>query len=327
MPQTDGTATQVCIVLLLALLGSGLLLAAGTAVAQEERPPSEGANFTVAPVDNDDRPPGIDGAEYFLSSVGADAWGDSDGLQRIDFYMIRTGAADFSACNPDDIAALGIDRGGNLSGAKYDEDLVEHMKNYDIDEERVTIEIYDEEDLGGESTYLNAADQTIAKSYGCVSNPDDAGWYQFVGYVNGTNYDGEYDEVTLYSHYFWICDCANESEARERLGPPPHEDDGDGGDGDSTPTPTPTETDGGGDSTQTATPTPTPTAGGSAETQTPTETPDDTGGDATSTPTPTAGGPAGGDDATPTPGDGAGFGAAVALASLAAAVLLGRRRR
>ena len=300
------------------------------------------ANFTVYPETTEDRSPSSTASTYVMSSAGADAFDSERGLKYVDFYWIESDQASFSGCSPENARTFGIDRGNNNSGTQTDVDLLEHMKNYEVGDDRITLELFDEDDFGGEPINLNAPDATIAVLADCIENTGDPGWYQFQGFVNGTTYDDGYEEVYLDSHYFWIGDFESEAEARDELGPPPSEDgasderdDADGSTDDGTPeseaTPTPTRTadspDEGGDSggspatddapspTGTATPTPTDAATDGASER-------DADGGAASV---TSGSTEQDSQSTPTPGDGAGFGSTVAVASLLAAALLARR--
>lgn len=320
--ETNNEFFVVTLAVVLAVVGCGFV---GVAAADHGSP----ANFTVYPETNEDRNPSTTDGTYVMSSAGADAFESERGLKYIDYYWIESDQASFAACDPDNARVVGIDRGNNNTGTQVDVDLLEHMKNYNVGDNRINLELYEEGDFGGDPINLNAPDATIAVLAGCVENTGDPGWYQFQGYVNGTTYDDDYEEVYLTSHYFWIGDYENEQAAREELGAPPSED---GSDGDSTPTPT-----------ATSTPTPeTPTDGGSEEETTATST-------AASTPTPTdtdetsAGDDSDGEDgsddsdgesgtndgsdanATPTPGAGPGFGTVVAILALLSATLLGRR--
>jgi len=331
---------------------------------QENRPPTDGADFVVRP--DDPRPD--TGTAYTMLSRGVEPWGGSEGLREIDNYKITTQDTRFQDCSPDDARAFGIDRDNDAQGTETDEPLLRHLKDYSVDGRIIAVEIYEEEDLGGDPTFLNDTDETVAQLANCVVTPSEPGWYQFKGYVNGTNYAGEYQEVLLYSEYFYICDCDSEAEAEEQLGPKPYsESDTDSGsaDGGSTATPTATDTatpEGDDPSTATATETATATTTATA-TATPTDTatatatetataePDtddgaaaDTGSDGgtTATATGTAATADGDDDeqqlqsqrnrqdggaATPTIAEGPGFGAAAALVGLLAVALLALRRR
>lgn len=293
------------------------------------------ANFTVYPQENADRHPDTTEATYVMSSAGADAFETDTGLEIVDYYWLQSQQADFSSCAPDDARVFGIDRGNNNTGTQVDESLLQHMKTYNVGQNRITLDLYGPDDFGGDTINLYTPDATVAVLGDCVKNTGEPGWYQFTGFVNGTTYEGNYEEVKLTSHYFWIGDFENEEEARAELGPPPSTDDGSA----STPTPTPTATatetaDSGDDSTSESTPTAT-------QTPTATATPDsgdgDDGGssDAAETETPgsndtddeQAGGNDGSDaNTTPTPGDGPGFGAVAALVGLLAAGLLAVRR-
>lgn len=300
------------------------------------------ANFTVYPQENADRHPDATEATYVMSSAGADAFEAEKGLEIVDYYWLESEQADFSSCDPDNARVFGIDRGNNNTGTQVDESLLQHMKTYNVGERRITLDLYGPDDFGGDTINLYTPDATVAVLGDCVENTGEAGWYQFTGFVNGTTYAGNYEEVRLTSHYFWIGDFENESEAREELGPPPSEDTNDGGDGtsESTPTPTPTATatatPDGGDDTPESTPTATATA---TATDAPDDGGDSDGGDSDSsadaTETPVDGSDdedAGGNDGsgqgtTPTPGDGPGFGAIAALVGLLAAGLLAGRRQ
>ncbi|QLD84951.1 PGF-CTERM sorting domain-containing protein [Natronomonas halophila] len=295
------------------------------------------ANFTVYPQENADRSPSATQATYVMSSAGADAFEADRGLEIVDYYWLESEQADFSACAPDDARVFGIDRGNNNTGTQVDESLLQHMKTYNVNERRITLDLYGPDDFGGDTINLYAPDATVAVLGDCVENTGEAGWYQFSGFVNGTTYAGNYEEVHLTSHYFWVGDFENEEEARAELGPPPSAE-GDSSTSESTPTPTPTAT---ATETRESTPTATPTttatstptvtatsaaggndgSGGSSETET-TEAP---GGDSNEQ---NGGGNTGQSvaDMTPTPGEGPGFGGIAALVGLLTAGLLVARR-
>lgn len=301
------------------------------------------ANFTVYPQENGDRSPEATAGTYVMSSAGADAFEADRGLEAVDYYWLESDQADFSACDPDNARVFGIDRGNNNTGTQVDDGLLEHMKSHSVQRHRITLDLFTEEDLGGDSIHLYAPDATIAVLGDCVENTGEPGWYQFTGFVNGTTFAGNYEEVRLTSHYFWIGDFEDEEAAREELGPPPSEADEGGDRPASTPTPTPTPT-------PTATATVTPEEGGadaSASTPTATSTASGTsdgsggdGGDGDGS----SGDDAGttGDDsgehvpagdgssglvATPTPGSGPGFGPVAALIALLGSGLLAGRLR
>lgn len=317
--------------------GSGLIQGDPPEPTTKDYPPSEGANFTVVP---DDHSPGANTA-YLMLSKGAEPYGDSKGLRKIDNYKITTQETQFKDCTPSDAKAFGIDRGNDDPGTRTDTALLSHMESYSVSGRTITVDIYEKDDLGGSPTHLNRTDETVAKLANCVVAPEQKGWYQFIGYVNGTSYEGEFLEVTLYSKYFYICDCENREQAKQTLGPPPHSGSGSGGDTPtSTPAGTPTPT-----ATATATPESTATPGQSSNTATPAPNPDRDGGSGT-TATATAGSTGGdgsspgtatatsnrrggsvdaGTPTTPTLAEGPGFGALAALLGLLLVGLLARR--
>lgn len=113
-------------------------------------------------------------------------------------------------------------------------------------EHSIFVDSYGEGSLGGEPVSFNAEDQVVAAQNECYEMPGEPGWYQINARINGTGYNDEYidsaDQGEIFSHYFYICECGSEEEAREQLGPPPSE-----------PTPTPTAS-----PTPPSEPTPTP---------------------------------------------------------------------
>ena len=235
-------------------------------------------------------------------------------------------------------------------------------------EHSIFVDSYGEGSLGGEPVSFNAEDQVVAAQNECYEMPGEPGWYQINARINGTGYDGSYvdtadQDAGIFSHYFYICECGSEEEAREQLGPPPSEEDD--GTSESTPTATAEQTataepdDGGSEQTataeQTATVTAEPDEEGSEQTAivertaTATAEPDDDGATeqtatatagqtatAEQTATATAGSNTGGGQAqpsgqqsgpgTPTIGAGPGFGLVAALGGLVAVALLALRR-
>ena len=198
------------------------------------------------------------------------------------------------------------------------------MKSFSASEDVFESRFYDEDELG-ESVHLNSEDRVFSVIE-CPQNPPEAGWHRIdAASVTGRTAGGEVVTYEDPSHWFWICDCRNEAEARDRLGRPPSEP---AETPISTPTATERSTADGEPSTMTATGTrrSTETGVASRETATPTATVDGpTTPRATGTPTPT---PADWDDytyRTPTVGSGGGFPPVAAIGALLVATALGRR--
>jgi PGF-CTERM protein len=176
-----------------------------------------------------------------------------------------------SGCGPANAKVFGVDRGGDDAGTAVDESLFTSIKSVDITDNRLEATFYGEDDFVGDTLRLDEGDQFVAQVTDCIDTPDQPGWYRLRSTVDGS--DAEFSAV---SDYFWVCDCADEAEARRQLGPPPSE----ASPTTATPvpaTPEPTTT----PSTATG---PTPTA---APTTTPTAAPDMTVGSATTDTTPT----------------------------------------
>jgi len=216
---------------------------------------------------------------------------------------------------------------------------IETERNYTSGEYNITwYQFYregEEPGFGIDSARRLFSDERIVAIWReCFTQPEKPGWYRWYGYINGSidgssedrDYDWRTDEwwgddpedaAAVYSHWYYVCECENRSEAERTLGLPPqyHPDrnasvrapnyiqNGEPqrdlnltlyapGDEDRLPGPDPPST-----------PTPTPTL-----TPTPTETP---------TPTPTP---------PPTSGNSPGFGSAVAAVGLVVMALLGRYR-
>jgi len=344
MSATRGVAVAVAAVLAVSLL-TGVTAFGAVGVATASHGP-DAANFTVVPMS--DRTPGAENVRYGQRVV-AQAGTDLETLERTR-AVFEEGS--FSKCGPSSGETFGIDRGATKSGYGIDEDLTDNVKSFTAGADVFKVEYYGEDGFGA-STHLNDGDEFISVAK-CIDNPDDPGWYRITGSTTGVTERGERVTFSSESHYFWICNCRDEAEARQQLGPPPSEPQ-------RTPTATVTATpsgDGGGD-----------TAGGSGSsgqaddgseggagdaeqtsperaTATPTATTTVAGGTATATARPAPDGSGGGDGTgsadgattptaawdyhgrgTPTAAEGPGFGLAPALVGILAAVFLVGRRR
>jgi PGF-CTERM protein len=323
-----------------AIAGIALLLVVGAIGISVSPTASAGhgsdANYTIQPVEAPaDRMPGASGASYKQFAVA------NDSIEKIDLFVVTWQAGGLDGCGASNTEEFGIDRGGDNPGTGTDEGLLQYVKNQQRSGNKVIAEFYDDDDLGGETTYINESDEIVTYQTNCFGNPDEPGWYQITAMVNGTGWDGEYKEVAVSSHYFWICDCESESEARDKLGPPPSEEDGTP-DEDSRPTQTDA---GGGSMTATqadtadgeSTPTATASDGGDGtETRTATDEADSTPRETPTADERTTGEQTSGDEddsqtdsdnSTPTSGGGPGFtGIGAVLALLSTALLIHRQR-
>lgn len=290
-------------------------------------------NYTVVPQSAADHQPGSDGASYVHSVVMTEKTAENHvGIENVDYVVFRWAEGGFTDCGTtteQNTRTFGVDRGNDEGGTTVDEQFGTSTERFTEDRIVLRVDSSSNTTIGGQgSQSFDLGDQLILAQNGCYTTPSAEGWYQVHVTINGTAYsEGQSAAIETRSHYVWICDCANESEARATLGPPPSE---------ATPTPTPTATPSPSPTpspTPTASPTPTPTPP-----PTPTETPTDAP-TATPSPSPTdAPGGQEGDDGTETASptrsptdtpmgtEQPGFGAVTALTGLlVAALLVGRR--
>jgi PGF-CTERM protein len=251
---------------------------------------TENGNYTVnLPFASDHYPRGENGYNASINHYAAftpelfEKNGAPKGIEQLQFIIISNQDIDFSECTTENTAAFGIDRDSDDPGTNTDVSLLSYREDTKFKEHSIVIDFYegdeiaasDRQDKGGpgenpeeegqgrEDGDRNAEvypdDEIVAhqgyKSSGgaCYGMPEEPGWYQIDAFGNGTAFNGNEISINPPSHYFYICKCDSEAEAREKLGPPPSER------SDPT-TPTPTETP---TATATATATPTPVDAGS----------------------------------------------------------------
>lgn len=303
MVTTNTKQTLITSVLALTIVAAAALAAGvgGVAARSTAASPHDngvGANYTVVLPNEEDHYPGEQGGKASIQhlSTGKEVFENNGakGLKTLEYIVISSPSIDFSSCTTENTRAFGVDRENDDGGTTTDESLLKHRENSKFMENKIVVDFFDGESIAGESTYLNKSDQIVAVQADCYVMPQEPGWYQINARINGTAYNGKHiDEQGITSHYFYICDCSNEQEAREKLGPPPSEESsGDSGSSSTatataTPTPTPTAADDGGDAESTATAT--PADSGSEESETATATSAEDGskdGDATPTASP-----------------------------------------
>jgi hypothetical protein len=275
-------ATVVCSVVTVGALGTpgAAASASGTSLPHG----ASNGNYTVdLPFDTDHYPASKNPGGPHNASInhlaattqelfdGADS---PDGLEKLEWVVIGNPDVDFSQCSTSNTAAFGVDRDNDDPGTFTDINLLDYLEKSDFRENSIVLNFYDgdefaaptQDDEGGKEAgredgdknpELYPEDEIVAhqgyrSSAGpCYRMPDEPGWYQIDGKANGTNWQGQFAEVELTSHYFYVCECDSEREAYETLGPPPGQDDpyDDDSSSSSTPTPTPAPT-----ATATATP-------------------------------------------------------------------------
>jgi hypothetical protein len=340
------TVAITTFVILSTFIGAvALPMAVGTADASHEPK----ANYTFAPKDHS---PGLDdgAAEHYAVGIEKD-------MTALHTIVVSSKEFDFSDCSAAKTTAFGIDRGNDDPNTQTDESLLNKYSSISFQSNKIIVKFNKEEGLGSSTVGLKTNDQIVAAGENCYDNPDKKGWYQVNGMLNGsTNDDSKTDyEISVKTHYIYVCDCENRQEAVNKLGPPPSES-GDGGSGGSTststPTASPTASSGGGSgggSTSTSTATPTASSGGGNTTTTSTTAGTANGsttgtangsttGTATAATSTTAtggsgatatggGNPAGGANTTPTENSGPGFGLVAAFGALLASGAVALRRR
>ena len=264
-----------------------------------------------------------------------------------------------SDCAAEDTEEFGIDRDATYGGERrIDDSATESVKSFGKEEdardkyedrygqygplattdwayvERLEVQWYAPDDFGA-PLEIYYGDRFVSAQRECLDNPDAAGWYRFASinegeFENGTKVS---QDVPTFSHWFYVCECANREAAVETLGPPPSEqreetNEGNGESGTPGGERTATATAGGDEDADTGQESVTATA--AAETPTPAgpQTPAST---ATAAPTEQSRGTPTGDWddrvlQTPTDAEGGGFTPLVALLAAAAAVELAARR-
>lgn len=215
------------------------------------------ANYTVIP---EDRQPGMDNATYTQYAISPRH------VDYLDYIAATWHPGGFTGCGPGNTEVFGIDRGNNNDGRQVDEDLRQYVEETHVGEDRFKADFYEKDDAVGSSTHLAKGDQFVGYVKNCFDNPDEAGWYQIRSSVGGWTENDTYIQRNTSSHYFAVCDCKNEQEARRKLGPPPSEQGGNnGGDANGSKGDDSGNTDDGGAGTETMTATPETRDGGTSD--------------------------------------------------------------
>lgn len=194
---------------LLALAIAALAVAAPVGADHGSR-----SNFTAIP---HDRQPGLTDATYEQHATSPIA------IEYLDYIGASWKEGGFTGCGAANSEVFGIDRGNDDPGTKTDHDLTQHVEETTVTEDRFVANFYEKSDAVGSSTHLNRGDEFVGLTKNCFDNPEQPGWYQIHSSIGGTAPNGTYVEATDVSHYFAICDCSSEEEARRTLGPPPSE--------------------------------------------------------------------------------------------------------
>jgi PGF-CTERM protein len=329
----------------LVLCGLALALVAAAPAGAEHGSPS---NFTAIPYDHT---PGASDVTYEQHAVAPVSF------EYLDYIGARWDEGSFAGCGAANSETFGIDRDDDAPGTETDEGLAQYVEESKVDEDQFVADFYEKDDAIGSSTNLAKGDEFVSVTTNCFTNPAEPGWYQIRSSIGGTAPNGTYIEAKDVSHYFYICDCANEQEAREKLGPPPSEPQQTAtasptataeptptrtppADGTPFPSPTPTPT------PKQSTPTPASATAGNAGTATASQDAGGAGSNGGGQPGGSAGGSGSGAGAaesssptatseswdsyvreTPTVAGGPGFGSVTALLALVAAALVALRRR
>jgi len=299
------------VVLLSTVVGATALTGVASSTSSASASPHDngiGTNYTVSLPNEKSHQPGATSADirHYSSANGLfQETSSPKGFKRMDTLTIYSQDITFGTCSTENTKAFGIDRDNDNDGTKTDEGLLQHRKDSSFNEHSIYVNFFGEGSIAGSPVELHDEDQIVAAQDGCYGMPSEPGWYQINARINGTGFNGNYidsaDQGTIRSHYFYVCDCASEQEAREKLGPPPSEDGGSGDSDDSS--------DGGGSDGSTATATPAATSSDSGG-STPTATSSDSGGTATATSSSDDG-----SDSTATATSGGGTGTATATQS------------
>lgn len=172
------------------------------------------SNFTVVPYD---RNPGAQSATYEQHAVSP------IGFQYLDYIEATWQEGSFADCGATNSETFGIDRGNDAPGTQTDHDLKQHVEETTVTEDKFVANFYEKDDAVGSSTHFAKGDEFVSVTTDCFTNPQEPGWYQISSKIGGTAENGSYVEASDISHYFYICECSNEQEARKKLGPPPSE--------------------------------------------------------------------------------------------------------
>jgi PGF-CTERM protein len=178
-------------------------------------------NFTINPRSATDRQPGADGAGTQVLVTSDGDIHPSNGLKTLEFIRASSDDFDFDGCNQLDVRVFGLDKGNDDPGTQTDVNLLSNAERVEFNEDEIFIDMVDS---GDGAVAFETDDQLVAVLAGCIENPDEAGWYQVTGKLNGTRSNGSPAGVAQQSHYFAICDCESRQQAVDELGPPPSAD-------------------------------------------------------------------------------------------------------
>lgn len=170
---------------------------------------------------------------------------NGDGLW-LNNTTITSPEMNFSECTTSgNTKVFGFDRGNNLSGAMDDDSLLEHQAGSNLSRNSFFVEYYNWNAISNSPPYFEYNDEFIlAQGEGsndgpCMQTPDEPGWYRSSIEITGTVADNGTEEnnedsrptsnaknvsMTVYSNYYYVCECDSYEEAVRTLGAPPNKE-------------------------------------------------------------------------------------------------------
>lgn len=254
LPRGSALATCVAVVLAMTVAPIGAGVALGT---HDEDRTTQGFK-TYTPGGEIPNPGESYSVELYMTPAFMDNEGPIPPEAEVRVEYIKYYSTTKSHCGAQDVYALGIDRGNDLPGTKYDEDMLQKLMqdgdyqtgpgddpaqmttNDDWTHRHVNWMEFPQPDDFTEPLLIHEGgqeDELIVATEECVEMPD-VGWHRTFGYMNGTieqfhddrdsitidgeEYEeGDHFEIWEPADWYPVCDCQESRHVAMRLDPPP----------------------------------------------------------------------------------------------------------
>lgn len=251
-----GSALVTCIAIVLAMTVAPI--GAGVAFATHDQDRTTQGFKTYTPGGEIPQPGESYSVELYMTPSFMEDEGPIPPEAEVRVEYVKYYSTTKSHCGAQDVYALGIDRGNNLPGTEYDEDMLQKLMqdgdyqtgpgddpaqmttNDDWTHRHVNWMEFPKGDSFTEPLLIHEErqeDELIVATENCVEMPD-KGWHRTFGYMNGTiqqfhddrdsitidgeEYgEGDHFEIWEPADWYPVCDCQESRHVAMRLDPPP----------------------------------------------------------------------------------------------------------